>query len=71
MTFCETKNYIPNFENHVVHEGYEKHYCEIMNATACIPFFLTRGIFTRLKGKRVMDGGFTNNIPMFLDDKRK
>ena len=71
ITYVEFEHYIPRVRNVIIGEGYKENFIEIMEATAGLPFLVSKGFFCYLKGKRVLDGGLTNNIPLFLNSKRK
>lgn len=40
-------------------------------ASSCIPFVVEAGLGPRFRGLRVVDGGFTNNVPCFRDGLRR
>eukprot|EP01094_Clydonella_sp_ATCC50884_P020870 TRINITY_DN4439_c0_g1_i2.p1 TRINITY_DN4439_c0_g1~~TRINITY_DN4439_c0_g1_i2.p1 ORF type:complete len:320 (-),score=71.46 TRINITY_DN4439_c0_g1_i2:355-1173(-) len=40
-------------------------------ASANIPFFSTHGVGRKFRGRHVLDGGVTNNTPLFTDTRRR
>ncbi len=40
-------------------------------ASCTIPFFSAQGFGRRFRGMRVLDGGITDNTPVFKDNKRR
>mmetsp|Transcript_11205 Transcript_11205/g.19148 ORF Transcript_11205/g.19148 Transcript_11205/m.19148 type:complete len:379 (-) Transcript_11205:103-1239(-) len=44
---------------------------EAVTASCSIPFMTSRNIVSYFRGMRVLDGGFTNNTPLFHDSPRR